>query len=23
MSIPRQVTRPNHSARSLARGLGW
>lgn len=23
MSIPRQVTRPNHSARSVARGLGW
>ncbi|MCF7200559.1 transcriptional regulator [Pseudomonas oligotrophica] len=23
MSIPRQVTRPNHSARTLARGLGW
>lgn len=23
MSVPRQVTRPNHSARSLARGLGW
>ncbi|MBE7375296.1 transcriptional regulator [Pseudomonas lopnurensis] len=23
MSIPRQVTRPDHSARSLARGLGW
>jgi len=23
MSIPRQVTRPNHSVRSLARGLGW
>src|SRR5690606_41697790 len=23
MSIPRQVTRPNHSARTVARGLGW
>lgn len=23
MSIPRQVTRTNHSARSVARGLGW
>ena len=23
MSIPRHVTRPNHSARSLARRLGW
>lgn len=23
MSVPRQVTRPNHGARSLARGLGW
>lgn len=23
MSIPRQVTHTNHSARSLARGLGW
>jgi len=23
MSVPRQVTRTNHSARSLARGLGW
>ena len=23
MSIPRQVTRTNHAARSVARGLGW
>lgn len=23
MSIPRQVTHPNHPARALARGLGW
>lgn len=23
MSIPRQVTHTNHSARSMARGLGW
>ncbi|MGM3389751.1 transcriptional regulator [Stutzerimonas stutzeri] len=23
MSVPHRVTRPNHSARTLARGLGW